>query len=193
MSKRLIILAVVAAILTLKFALSSSAPPNQKDDILATFVSADGDSKEITRIKSTVLWKRALPGEPPQTKAEPQVRVEVDTSGGKNRLYLYISEANGFYMDTLDIEIWHTGKDNEYDIDSTPLTIIHKIYNKFLKANDTLVDCLEVVPAELEYVGGDIGDTQNWDAEIISWMDKRVRQDDPDPLPLIYESDRCDR
>ena len=64
--------------------------------------------------------------------------------------------------------------------------------NKYLKSNDTLVDCMEVVPAELGDIGGDIGETSNWDAEIVTWMAERVRESDPDPFPLIYESDRCD-
>lgn len=194
MSTRLIILAVIAAILALRFATTMSDPPKAETQEEASIYDGDGThSLEDIRVMQKDLWTRGdLPGKKPGVAAEPQVRVEVDTSGGKNRFYLYISESHGFYMDTITIDVWYTGENNEYNDDNSPLTVTQRIMNKYLKANDTLVDCMEIVPTELDRIGGDIGDTQNWDAEVVSWMDNRVRESNPDPLPLIYESDRCD-
>ena len=189
MSARLIILVVVAAILAVRFAMTSSAPPQPAADMeLQTFDGVDGKTLEEIRVEQKSLWERDLPGESPEVDPELDIRVEVDTSLGKNRLYLCITEAHGYYMDTFTINIWYTGN-GKYNSEDSPLIVSHRIMNRFLKANDTLVDCLEIVPAELSRIDDDIGETGNWDAEIIDWG--RAREENPDPLPQVTQYDPC--
>jgi len=191
MSIRLIILIIVGAILAVRFAMTSTAPPVELEDAdLQTFDGSDGKSLEQIRNEQTPLWKRDIPGETPDEEPELDIRVEVDTSRGKNRIYLYISEAHGYYVDTFNIDLWYVGE-KKYDADDSPLMIHHIIMKKFLKANDTLVDCLEVVPAELKNIGNDIGETGYWEAEIVEWG--RVREQNPEPLPVVTQYDSCEQ
>lgn len=191
MSIRLIILIIVGAILAVRFAMTSTAPPVDLEDAdLQTFDGSDGKSLEQIRNEQTPLWKRDIPGETPDEEPELDIRVEVDTSRGKNRIYLYISEAHGYYVDTFNIDLWYVGE-KKYDADDSPLMIHHIIMKKFLKANDTLVDCLEVVPAELKNIGNDIGETGYWEAEIVEWG--RVREQNPEPLPVVTQYDSCEQ
>lgn len=191
MSIRLIILIIVGAILAVRFAMTSTAPPVDLEDAdLQTFDGSDGKSLEQIRNEQTLLWERDIPGETPDEQPELDIRVEVDTSRGKNRMYLYITEAHGYYMDTFNIDIWYVGN-QEYDHENSPLMISHRIMNKYLKVNDTLVDCLEVVPAELSNVGDDIGETGYWEAEIVEWG--RVREQNPEPLPVMTQYDSCEQ
>ena len=127
---------IVGAILAVRFAMTSTAPPVEIEDTdLQTFDSIDGKSLEQIRNDQTPLWKRDIPGETPDEEPELDIRVEVDTSRGKNRMYVYISEAHGYYVETLNIDIWYVGE-KKYDVDDSPLVIHHIIMNKFLEAND---------------------------------------------------------
>lgn len=190
MSIRLIILLIVGAILAVRFAMTSTAPPAELEDAnMQTFDSDEGKSIEQIRNVQTPLWQRDIPGETPDEEAELVIRVEVDTSQGKNRMYFYITESHGYYIDTFNIDIWYVGN-QEYDQDNSPLVITHRIMNKYLKVNDTLVDCLEVVPTELQNINNDIGETGYWEAEIVDWG--RVREQNPDPLPVVTQYNSCE-
>ena len=129
-----------------------------------------------------------LPGEEPPDDPELDVRVEVNITSGKNRLDYYISEAHGYYIQYFNIEFWW--KDHpDMRPEESPLRVTH-VANVYLQADKTLKRCLEIVPAELSSVGGDIGITENWGARILSCG--ACREVDPDPLPLVVDVARCD-
>ena len=179
MKPRLIILLGVAVVLVVLLAMKFSSPEPSETEA-EDIVSLEGDDLEAIRLTQTALSQRPLPGEAPEEEPELDIRVEVNTSGGKNRLDYYISEAHGFYVETFRIEFRYKG---------SPLRFAHYL-ESYVKANETLKDCIEVVPAELSKVGGDIGTSENWEAEIISYG--RARAENPDPLPPVANIRRCD-
>ncbi len=189
MNIRLIILVVVAAALAIAFAMRSAAPPGDENDDMATFLAGpEGKTPEQTAAEQEMVWKQPLPGEEPEEEADLDLRVTVDTSGGKNRLRLYITESHGYYVDSFDLNVWYIGGDATGEDDS-PLVISHKI-NNYLAANQTLSDCLELVPAELGEIGNDIGTDADWAGEVVSYI--RARAEDPATFPKLTEMPRCD-
>ncbi|MCH7885374.1 MAG: hypothetical protein IIC01_09000 [Planctomycetes bacterium] len=184
MTIRLIILVVVAGVLAVMFAVRSTAPPagvaaNQQNSFLS---SDEGKSREQVALEQQTLLQRDLPGEEPPEPADLSVRVEVDPTGGKNRLYLYISEAHGYYVEDFTVVIWHKGDGDVTEPEDAALQVNHPI-NKFLKANETLVDCLELVKPELDKVGGDIGQTGDWEAIVERYG--RARAENPVEFPPL--------
>lgn len=123
------------------------------------------------------LGQRPLEGEEPAEAPELSVRIEVDTGGGKNRLCAYITEAHGYYVESFHILFWWIGEDG------TPGKSFPEYFNVYLKANDTLKQCFEVVPAELAKVGGHIGESKNWAARVT--QHGRARLKNPNPLPQL--------
>lgn len=183
MTIRLIILVVVAGALAVMFALRSTAPPsevvaNQQN----SFMADGGKTREQVALEQQTLLQRDLPGEEPPEPADLSVRVEVDPTGGKNRLYLYISEAHGYYVEDFTAVIWHKGDGDVAGPEDAALQVTHPI-NKFLKANETLVDCLELVKPELDKVGGHIGQTGDWEAIVERYG--RARTENPVEFPSL--------
>ncbi len=183
---RLLILIVLAGVLAVYFAVGTNRAP-------AVVETATDDDEWMTReererieIEKIELWRRPLPGEEPSEPPELAVTVEVDRASGKNRLCFNITEKHGYYVETFRIQVWYTREDVTGPENSPLRFTVYK--NEFLKANDTLRTCAEVVPAELVLVGGDIGTTQNWDATMI--YHGRARLKNPDPLPIITDMDR---
>jgi hypothetical protein len=133
-----------------------------------------------------------LPGEEPPEDPNIAVQVEVDRSKGKNRLYFTITESHGFYVEQFQVRLWYV-KDGVTGPENSPLKVT-QFFDRFLPAKGTLRVCMEVVPAELSSVGGDIGDTKNWKAEL-DWHG-RFRAKNPDPMPprtdLINGTSTCD-
>lgn len=183
MTIRLIILVVVAGALAVMFALRSTAPPsevvaNQQN----SFMADGGKTREQVALEQQTLLQRDLPGEEPPEPADLSVRVEVDPTGGKNRLYLYISEAHGYYVEDFTVVIWYKGDGDVTEPQDSALQVSHPI-NKFLKANETLVDCLELVQPELDKVGGHIGQTGDWEAIVERYG--RARAENPVEFPSL--------
>ena len=184
MTIRLIILVVVAGVLAVMFAVRSTAPPaeepaEQQNSFLA---SDEGKSREQVAQEQQTLLQRVLPGEEPPEPADLSVLVEVDPTGRKNRLYLYITEAHGYYVEDFTVMIWHKGDGDLTEPQDSALQVIHTI-NKFLKANETLMDCLELVKPELANVGGDIGQTGDWEARVRRYG--RARAENPVEFPPL--------
>ena len=187
MSARLLILIVLAGGLAVYFAVAKNRAPAVVEP---TTEDEDGMTKEELarkRIEQTALCKRPLPGKEPAEPPDLAVTVEVDRASGKNRLYFNITESHGYYVETFRIQAWYkregvTGPEN------SPLHVNVYVEN-FLKANETFRTCAEVVPAELSRVGGDIGTTENWEAEV-EWH-CRAREKNPDPLPHVTDMGRC--
>lgn len=185
MSMRLVILVVVAGALAVAFAMRSSAPPEPPDK----FDTGLSDQElRLVREKQTMLLNRPLPGREPEVPPEFNVEVVVDPTGTKNRLYFYITEAHGYYVEDFALLVWFNSTGFEAGPENSR-TFQHYV-NKYLKANDTLVDCMELVKPELDSLGGDIGTDRNWGAEVTSHG--RAREKNPDPLPIPADDfDRC--
>lgn len=183
MTIRLIILVVVAGVLAVMFAVRSTAPPVEEPaDQQYSFLADGGKTREQVAQEQLTLRQRDLPGEEPPEPADLSVRVEVDPTGQKNRLYLYITEAHGYYVEDFTVVIWHKGDGDVTEPQDSALQVIHTI-NKFLKANETLMDCLELVKPELANVGGDIGQTGDWEARLRRYG--RARAENPVEFPPL--------
>lgn len=189
MKPRFLILLAAAIGLAVYFATAKNkATPKDEDEL--TFIGETGASAESIAEGKIPLSSRKLPGKKPKEEPVFDVRVEVDPSGKKNRLYFSISEKHGYYVETFTIRAWYvrpgvTGPENS----PLPLESYKDIY---LRANETLRTCLEVVPAELGHVNGNIGTSANWEAEIALYG--RAREKNPDPLPPARnELNLCDK
>jgi len=185
MSARLLILIVVVAGLAVYFAVRTSAPAD-KEPQYEPEISAE--ELQHIRVLQTDLSKRDLPGEEPAEPADLSIQWEVDPTGEKHRIYYYITEAHGYYVETFNIDFYYMPTpDTTYE--ESPL-LVSTYVDDYLKANDTFKGCLEVVSAELARVGGDMGTTENWGAEIDDYG--RARTQNPDPLPPLKRVAKCD-
>lgn len=184
MKARFWILIAVAAVLAIYYATRPAAPAVEEVDI-----EQNADSEEMRRLRElkTLLEDRLLPGEEPPEPDDLSIRVEVDPTSAKNQLYYYISEAHGYYVETFRIEFYYK-PDETTTKESSPVRVI-KYVNDYLKANETFRGCVTLMPPELLGVGGDLGDSDNWDADILSWG--RARMQNPDPLPPLSEVGKC--
>ena len=176
MNPRLVILIVIAAGMAIYFA-AVKGGSKPVDGPLDSSMSAE--EKHRVEEASVTLGNRKLAGAEPSERPDLAAQVEVDRSMGKNRLYFTITEAHGFYVEQFQVRFWYvkagvTGPEN------SPLAPL-QFFDRYLPAKGTLRVCMEVVPAELSRVGGDIGDTSNWKAEI-EWHG-RARAKNPDPFP----------
>ena len=128
----------------------------------------------------SLLSEMPLPGREPPETPEFAVEVRVESSDRKNRLYFDITEAHGYYVETLRIQFWRvvtdpvTGAERKY----RPL---EEYLNVYIKEDETLTHFFELVPAELVLFGGSIGKTGEWHAVIT--MYDRARETNPVPLP----------
>ena len=119
--------------------------------------------------------------------AELSIRLEVDTTGKKNRLYYSITEAHGFFVETLDVTFYYkptpetTQAESPYSFD--------QFLNMYVPADGTLKGCMEVVPRELELAGaGDsIGTSENWGATVIDYHSACTNNPDPLPPPIVLQ------
>lgn len=177
MNPRLLILIVVAAGLAIFFA---AAKGRSKPSTLPVDTEMTQAEEDQIRTLQTTLGNRDLPGEEPREDPDITVQVEVDRSKGKNRLYFTLSEAHGFYVEQFQIRFWYV-KGGKTDQEDSPLSLSN-MFDQYLPAKETLRLCLEVVPAELNKIGGDIGESSNWRAEV-EWHG-RARAKNPDPLPV---------
>lgn len=168
------------------------APSEPVGSVTSDAPVISGTEEEAAKIKETQrnLWERDLPGEDPEIPPEFSVTVEVDQSKGKNRLVLYVTEANGYYAEYFNYHIWwhEPGAVLDNPRLQSPVFIDHWA-NRFMKAGEVFRECIEVVPAELEHVGYDIGTGENWSAIVKSC--NRARAKDPDPLPTVTEIGHC--
>lgn len=183
MKARIVILFVVAAGLAVYLATRASAPPGAEPNLSDGL--SEKDKKDI-RERQKLLWQFDLPGE--DVPADLAIQVEVDTSGKKNRLFYYISEAHGYYVETFEA-LFYYKPTPETTPDDSPLTS-NQYINDYVKANETLTGCLEIVPAEIQYIGDTMGTSENWAAEIMRYG--RARVENPDPLHPVTKITKCD-
>lgn len=183
MKPRLIILVVGAAALAIYFGTRTVTPVKEVEDIASVSPS------ELARLRvlQTLLELRPLGGSEPAEEPDLSIQVEVDPTDEKHRLYYYITEAHGYYVETFDISFYYKPDADTPIEDSRP--IVTTYVNGFLKANDTLKGCIDIVPGEFALIGRDMGTSQQWEAEIDSYG--RARMQNPDPLPPLTEMNSC--
>lgn len=176
MNPRFLILVAIAACMAIYFAAvrGSAKAPNPSVDTSMT----PKEREELRTVQKT-LDQFDLPGSEPPEKPNLSVQVEVDRSKNKNRLYFTLSEAHGYYVEQFRIHLWYVQPGDD-DPENSPVNLT-QFFDRYLPAKETLRFCMELVPAELTRVSGDMGETKNWDAEII-WHG-RARAQNPNPLP----------
>jgi len=187
MSARLIILLAVAGVLAVALALRPAKPPPPAFE--GTIADDKNRDRKELDLLGTRLWLRELPGEEPPEPPILHIDVAVDTSSGKNRLVYNITEEHGYYVETLWVDFWY--KDAEHPTKEESLLVVTHPIENYVKANETLTGCIELNPAELEDVGGDIGTTENWGARIYRKEGSRARAQNPDPLPPLGDAGAC--
>lgn len=139
--------------------------------------------------RQILLGARPLAGEEPPEEPELAITVEVDPTLAKNRLYYYISEAHGYYVESFKIEFYcNPTPEKPLPEDASP-TFVQRVED-YVEAGKTTKGCLEVVTAELGRCGGRMGRSENWEAEIV-WHG-RARGKNPDPLPVVDRLVKCD-
>ncbi len=184
MKPRIVILIVTVAGLAIYLATRATAPPVEDIEFEDTIT---GEELRKIRLIQTLLAKRPLPGSEPAEASDLAIQVEVDESIEKNRLYFYITEAHGYYVETFEIYFYfNPDPDNPREDDARACSAY---IDDYVKANETLKGCIEVVPAEIQTIGGDMGTSENWEAEIVSHG--RARMQNPDPLPPLTETGKC--
>ena len=187
MGARLVILVLIAGGLAVYFAMPRKAAESEEEGPDINVMRSDGALGSREEVIDKTVAEQPIGGREPEIPPDIDVQVEVDTSMGKNRLYFTISEAHGYYVDTFRLLAWWVEEGVEGPDDS-PLTV--GIYvNNYLKANETLRTCVEVVPAELSQVGGDIGTSENWDVLLEQYG--RAREKNPERFPLISDVGQC--
>ena len=187
MSIRLVILLVLVVCLAVAFAVRSSAPPPAPTAAELDSGLTPEELNEI-RIQQTPIVERELAGSKPEVPPEFFVYVRVDPTGKKNRLYLDVTEAHGYYVEGLTLDVWFSPGGAETGPGRSGV-FTHYI-NKYLKANETLVDCMDLVRPEIERIGGDMGVDADWAADVVRYG--RARVANPDPLPIPADDvDRC--
>ena len=184
MSIRLLILMALGVILGVYFVMRSPAPSDNSQAVMEDGSSGGYANAPSDFIRQTQqpLDNRALAGEEPPEPPVFDIQVEVNLSSGKNQLCFLISEIHGYYVETLNLQWWWTGKDGTIKPEDSSLNLSH-FMDKYVKAGETLRECIELVPPELAGVGGDMGTGDNWGARMMSHG--RARLENPDPLPPI--------
>ena len=187
MKARLLILVVLAGGLAVFWATRAAAPAADKPE--ANYLaSPEGGSIEETKVLQTLLRDRPLAGEEPPEPAELAIRVETDPTGEKNRLYYYITEAHGYYVETFRVNFYYRPTP---DAELPDRPTFQEFINDYLESNGTLSGCFEVVLPELlrSGAGGSMGTSENWVAQIIEYG--RARAGNPEPLPLLNRMKKC--
>lgn len=187
MNARLMLLLVLAVGLAVYFAVRTPSTPAAGSDEGQTFAAEGGLTQEQVREMQTPLRKRPLAGPTPNVEPDLSIRVEVDPSGKKNRIYYYITESNGFYVEEFQIDFYFKPEPNAEKQDSA--LIIPLVVQNYLIAGETFEGCTEVVAAEMDRIQGDMGSDENWAAEITSHGRYRARN--PEKLPLLPEVAKC--
>ena len=169
MSIRLIILLLAAGGLAVGFAMKVSSP----QEVIEEPEVFEPDPCQ------TPLANRTLVGKEPETEPVFDVQVEVDHSTNKNRLVFNVSELHGYYVESIRILYWYRTRP-DMTPEESPLRLEHYM-DKYISSNEVLRECIELVPAEMRHIDGDIGEAENGAAEVTDY--NRARLVNPDNLP----------
>lgn len=184
MNPRFLILVGTAGVLAVVMAVKISQPAPASPDDDWKMSTPDPPNPE----HMVPLCDRDLPGEEPAEEPEFNIQVAVNATSGKNRLDFWINETHGYYVESFSVVFWYK-EDPDMDLDDAPLRV-NEYFENYLLANDTLKDCLDIVPAELRHVGGGLGTTENWGAEVLWYC--RARLENPDEIPVLIKAGVCD-
>ncbi len=183
MNARLLILILLAAGLAIGFVVMRSSEPTK----VAQVEDGPTDDGPIavgvnTDLRSDLLFTRTPPpGDTPAEDPEFVVDVRVDSVSGKNQLLFDIIETHGYYVESLRVRFWRnvvneqTGAVEKLE-KVAPFPIDH-----YIKARETLTWTVGLAPAEIDKFGGDMGEDDDWGAEVDEW--NIVRAENPNPLP----------
>ena len=185
MTARLLILLALAAGLGVYFLLSDRSV--EVPDVPQEGIPFEEDL-DVVRERQKMVWQQDIecvqeaPG-----PAEIAIQVWEDPADGKSRLYFALTEANGYYVDTINLTFWY--KENENMVAEESSLVVRVPLNNFIKANEPLNDCIDVVWAELENVGGDMGTTENWGGRVDGYH--RACLGDPKRMPTVTKAISC--
>ena len=186
MTARLLILLAIAVGLGIYFLVTDRTV--EVPDVPQEGIPFEEDLDEI-RERQKMVWQQDIEcvQEAP-TPAEISVQVWVDPADGKNRIYYALTEANGYYVDTITLTFWY--KENaETTPENSPL-LIDVPLNNFIPANEPLNECIDVVWAELQNIGGDMGTTENWAGRVEEYH--RACLGNPKKMPVVTKATSCD-
>lgn len=176
-ARLLILLVLVLGLFAVWWSTRQSGPA-----VDTTIADNERKSDEDYEIQTELTQRPPPPGEEPAVPPQFAVAVEVDTSAGKNRLKFAISEKNGYYVESMDVQFWYVKPGGPTEPEDSPLKLTHRV-NDYMEAKKTFEGYIEVVPAELTHVGGHIGTSENWRARV-TWH-HRARTENPNPLPRL--------
>lgn len=183
MKPRLLILMALAGGMAVFLATRAAAPLAEDKP----FTGMTAEEQARIRENQKELRDFALPGDEPSIEPEFDIQLEVDPTGKRNRIFFYVTEAHGYYVETFDIEFFYM-KDAQTSCDDAPLIASMRLED-YIEANGTLRGCVDVTNNELSRVGGDMGATENWCAAVV--YHGRARVVNPDKFPPINETGKC--
>jgi len=170
----LILIAFLAFVIGVVFVTRS----RKSSEVLEVTETNVDEGESGGRIDQMMLREHALPGEEPAVPPEFHVDVQIDSSEGKNKVILTITEAHGYFAETFRIAWWKKGFERvRFD----------HFANAYLEAKGTLVQEIFAVPAELAQIDGEMGETGDWEAEVVEHG--RVRLETPENWPPTNEGD----
>jgi hypothetical protein len=157
---------------------SSGEPYSVQDDVQML----SSEERNALQSKQSLLSERHLDGVEPAEKPQFDVRVEPNVAGGKSQICFFVTEAHGYYVESFRVEFWWTGgKDNVVPEQSAFRRT--EYLDNYIKANETLRQCIDLTPYEIDRIGGGMGLAKDWAARI-EWH-HRARAKNPDPLPVL--------
>lgn len=189
MTVRLLILLMLAGGLAAYLVTRATAPPAPTCHEQAFLPGDDDLTLEQIRSKaqgnlSDYDFDCDAPPEPPAFEFDVRVR----PGDPKHRLYFDVRETHGCFVAYLNIAFFYKPEPDS-SIDASPLIVPHTVPT-FLVERRTLTSCIEVVDRELKMIGGQIGTSENWGAEMTS-IGRACRQA-PDPLPPVSDLPACE-
>lgn len=184
MKARFLILCLLFGALAVYWATRASAPPA----VSQTNAGQSADRDAVKRDDAALsLAMRPLKGHEPLVPPEFDIYVEVDPTGEKNRLFFYITEAHGYYVESLNVLFYYKPTPDTTPDDS-PLAV--SVYlDDYITAGETYKGCTDVTDHELSRIGGVMGRSENWGATVVDYG--RARETNPDPLPEVSPVGKC--
>ena len=185
MKKLLAVIIVIAVVLGVHFLIAGRSA--QSAGRARVIKRVEGVPPDIPDDK-LMVWQQQIECQWATEPADMSIQIRLDPDDGKNRIYFELAEAHGFYLDTCNLVFWYTDGDNATGIGSSPIVVRH-VLNDYVEAGRRLRSCIDVSGAELERVGGDMGQTDNWRATINACH--RACEGNPTYFPMVTTAVRC--
>ncbi|MCH7720345.1 MAG: hypothetical protein IH988_05070 [Planctomycetes bacterium] len=166
----LLILLLCMAVLLGVYRVAFHTPDSQTQNALPD----DVDVETYGQPASPPSWELDPPeGEMPSESAEFEIWHEVRREGNHHRLYIFLKETHGWWVDWIYINFWY----QEVDESTGELTEYKKTLEfipKPIDFGETLEHSFVIYETDLP-MGMPKGTTANWDVEVLRWADERVR------------------